>query len=706
MASLQNLANSYIARLAVPLQRRGNETTVYLSSLETLTGETITTNDFAKFGRGILTINPLSPDDIEFVSFTGIDQTDLSATGAIRGLSAVGNDASLDRQPYQGISTPVIISFGVHNLGDLTDYLNEQIALFQAYVDAAVAGNLGTATDTVAGSTFITENLSGRPRSVAASVSQQQLQLTYGAATNPSNGNTFIPVINGTPVTITFKTNLTPLPGEVKIQANAALTKAIVLNLLQNPGTTNSNQVALAASDRTLVGYLSHASVGTTIVSSQKSALLTSITGTTSTVGNTATVTSQANMTLRVNPFTASTNAVDVSYAGGNTATFMAPVTNPRIDLIVYDTDTSALAIRAGSENASPVKPTPENGDIVLCSVYHRVGETKLLERSDGTNGYILSWYIPTLYQPNIVTLTQNDSTGADGALNITSGTTTLNDADHVVGDYAIYNYTSGNISIGATLATGANLKNKILVLKFNQASTLLGTISRPNQGGEGGAMGVVGSVGAHLFPYSVGKVGATSISSPGLGGLSTDFTQFDVWCGSGGAGGVKGLSGGYDGGLGGDGGGGFLIFCAAQLSISGLIINLAGEDGTGGAVEVNHNYLDANGGGGGGGGGAGSFGIFASSFAADTSKYVATLTGGAPGDGSIAVGINGGSPPAQTAASGSGGGASGINAGSNGSNGGTTQIPDGSQGRGGAGANGRGVVGILSPLSPTVFNV
>ncbi|NTW32431.1 MAG: hypothetical protein HGB12_07380, partial [Bacteroidetes bacterium] len=54
--------------------------------------------------------------------------------------------------------------------------------------------------------------------------------------------------------------------------------------------------------------------------------------------------------------------------------------------------------------------------------------------------------------------------TGSDGALNVLSGTTTLNDASHITGDFAIYNYTTGSISAGAILTTGVNFANKILV--------------------------------------------------------------------------------------------------------------------------------------------------------------------------------------------------------------------------------------------------
>jgi len=108
-------------------------------------------------------------------------------------------------------------------------------------------------------------------------------------------------------------------------------------------------------------------------------------------------------MTLAVRPFAIASADVVVSYAGGNTGAFSAPASNPRIDLVVYSTTGSALATRTGTEAASPSEPTPTSGDIVLASVYHRVGETSLKERDDSTNGYIKRWYQPGIYNAGVL---------------------------------------------------------------------------------------------------------------------------------------------------------------------------------------------------------------------------------------------------------------------------------------------------------------
>ena len=108
-------------------------------------------------------------------------------------------------------------------------------------------------------------------------------------------------------------------------------------------------------------------------------------------------------MTLLVQPFSLSDQGFDVVYAGASTTTYTAPVSNPRIDLLVYNANTAAIAYRTGSESASPSKPTPTQYDIVLASIYHTVGETSIKDTSDGTNGYILSWYYPSVYNANLL---------------------------------------------------------------------------------------------------------------------------------------------------------------------------------------------------------------------------------------------------------------------------------------------------------------
>lgn len=262
------LINNYLAYLAAPLNAAGGETTIFVDRITTILGETVQTADFAAFARGILTVNP-EGDGLtsypEQVSFTAVDGTELAFTGAIRGLDK--NSASQSTfQRYHPTNTPVVISIGCQNIADL-----------KAYIDAAVAGTIGTASDTVAGSTKLTKNLGTLARAQAALVVQQV----------------------------------------------------------------------------------------------------------------------SAGLTVQVAPFAIG----DFVYAGGNSPTFVAPVSNPRIDLLAYDKVLAALIIKQGSEAASPAVPQMSGDYIPLAYIYNRVAETSIKDTSDGTNGYIYMWCEPVLLE-------------------------------------------------------------------------------------------------------------------------------------------------------------------------------------------------------------------------------------------------------------------------------------------------------------------
>jgi len=76
---------------------------------------------------------------------------------------------------------------------------------------------------------------------------------------------------------------------------------------------------------------------------------------------------------------------------GSDTASlsgFAAPSANPRID-IVQISSIGVITRKAGTENASPMAPTPDTGNLKLAEVYNRVGQTSIKNTSDGSNGYI-----------------------------------------------------------------------------------------------------------------------------------------------------------------------------------------------------------------------------------------------------------------------------------------------------------------------------
>lgn len=95
------------------------------------------------------------------------------------------------------------------------------------------------------------------------------------------------------------------------------------------------------------------------------------------------------NMTLYIENGSYYIGPVLIKYAGGNTPSFTAPVSHPRIDLVCIDA-TGTITLITGAENVSPVIPTyPTDGRLVICEVTHTVAEVSLKTVSDGVNGYI-----------------------------------------------------------------------------------------------------------------------------------------------------------------------------------------------------------------------------------------------------------------------------------------------------------------------------
>ena len=97
---------------------------------------------------------------------------------------------------------------------------------------------------------------------------------------------------------------------------------------------------------------------------------------------------SSPNMTLKIEAGVVFVGATRVIYAGGNTPSFSAPSSNPRIDIVTIDS-AGTIAITQGTEAASPVAPSYPFNKLVICEVYNRVGETSIKTTDDASNGYI-----------------------------------------------------------------------------------------------------------------------------------------------------------------------------------------------------------------------------------------------------------------------------------------------------------------------------
>lgn len=290
--------------------------------------------------------------------------------------------------------------------------------------------------------------------------------------------------------------------------------------------------------------------------------------------------------------------------------------------------------------------------------------------------------------------------TGADGALTVSSGTTTL---DLGGAKYFQKNYTTITIAAGATLDfTNPNAEGTIVNLKATGAVTIAGTIDlrgvggQASAGGAGGAsQGQSGSNGAdgqdsdYILDTTAhyggaGLLGATNnggnaVSGPvaytltGQGNLYTisDDVLFRrllyVVPGAAGGSGGGGAAGNTDphpdggaGGAGGDGGGALILEVRRALDFTGTI-NADGQDGSVGTAGTGNVPTDTAGGGGGGGGGGGAGGhvivLYNELTAASGTITVNGGDGGAGGNG----GARNGSPAGGTGGGGGSAGAGGA---------------------------------------------
>jgi hypothetical protein len=439
-----------------------------------------------------------------------------------------------------------------------------------------------------------------------------------------------------------------------------------------------------------------------------------------------------------------------VVFAGGNSPAFTAPSANPRIDILTIDS-AGTLAITQGAENASPVAPAYPANKIVLCEVYNRVSETALYDTDPGgSTGYIsrdvrpivqLGGYIATSSQIAVGALTGDKfaslgsipggagvipnanlpafaapkfgGTGADGALNVTSGTTSIDIGSATV---LIKNYTSINISGGATVNfINPNANGSLVILKSLGNVTIAGTLDVSGMGGAGGASvghgstGVAGGSSADILDavaHSIAGIrGQDSGSDGGNTANPASFTvtgvgRFYTLLGSyslyrnmihlapgvgGGSGGGGGNSSGGTGpgtggnsGAGGAGGGALYIECGGNLNFTGTI-NANGSNGSNGgsATNATGTSVTAGGGGAGGGGGGGMILVLYNFLTANSGTVNAN--GGNGGTGANG-GQSSGGPNAGSVGGGGGAGAGGASLLGNG-------------GQGGAGGGGNGVV-------------
>lgn len=557
--------------------------------------------------------------------------------------------------------------------------------------------------------------------------------------TVPTNGQVVPIVINGTTITVTAVTAIGSTANNVLIGGSALAFVTNLVNFLRRPDLTSATQVAASNANQTLLQYVGWAWPGssTTVVPFSLNKNVNGIAGALTSFNITGiTVTSGAwtaqTMQLHVQDGTYYINGTRYLFTGGSTPTVTAPSSHPRIDVLTIDTS-GTLAWTTGAENVSPTAPTYPANKLAICELYNVVGETALYdnENQQAAQGYILNDVRPSVTAgPNLGAIPDDllpdttntrslgssgnqwlniygenvfvngnpiagakfGGTGADGAINVTSGTTTVNLGGAAV---VIKNYTSINVSLGATLAfSNPNSNGTVIVLKSQGNVTIVGTVNASGMGAAGGASatgtgatngnGNPGTAGAALFvKYGAGQGAVFSGSVPGAGGTAPAFIlnmsswtfaqiakypYIGIGAGAGSGDATNSGSTSWSTGVGGNGGPTLIIECAGALNFTGTI-SAAGQNGGNGVV-----VGGASSGAGGGGGGGGGFAAILYNILTSASGTL-TVSGGTGGNvfcigGAVRDGGGGGASFAGAGTVGTTSGTNGAQTGGNGATG------------------------------------
>lgn len=275
----------------------------------------------------------------------------------------------------------------------------------------------------------------------------------------------------------------------------------------------------------------------------------------------------------------------------------------------------------------------------------------------------------PFVTQSGLTGVAKFGGTGADGALGISSGTTTID-----LGSAAVVtkNYTSIAITATGKLAfSNPHANGTTVILKSQGGVTITSSATCIDASGLGGAAGAavsgtnttgnVGTAGASPFgPVPAGTAATSAATGTAGAGFNSGLNMaqtiaskgIPMWTGSGGGSGATGGSGGT-GANAGRGGGALYIECggawnfttASGISVAGVV----GGNGTG---------TDA---GGSGGGAGGSFVALYATLTANSGTVVVTGASGGSGTGGGKGGAGGSNYLTGSSGSGNGGGAGAV---------------------------------------------
>lgn len=278
---------------------------------------------------------------------------------------------------------------------------------------------------------------------------------------------------------------------------------------------------------------------------------------------------------------------------------------------------------------------------------------------------------------------------GSDGALTITTGTTTIDlaGAKTIVKNYSSISITGdGKLAFSNPHATGSIviIKSQGGITLTSSSTSVIDLVGIGAEGGTGGAAGSAGTDGTAstgmwnpTFNFGVGCASTTGVF--GAGGVAPTAAQADPWTtgsgngfkmhrrcillapGSGGGGGAGAINNDAStnegaGGAGGRGGGVLYIECGGAWNFTTGSIDVSGQAGTTApTTAANEGGNSTASGGGGGGGSSGMFLCLYNELTANSGTVIAK--GGVGGNGGSITG-NGGNNGDPDSGGGGGGGA------------------------------------------------
>lgn len=155
-------------------------------------------------------------------------------------LTGVSHDFSGTVVASEIHQTPVTTALSSFNVINNLNFLGNN-ALLTAYVNPTGTSSFTPNNNNLVGASLIATN---------------------AFSTNPTDTQTFILNINGSPITFTFVAAIGVTAGNVLIETTLSATLANLQDLITNPSSTTAKHVALSGPNQTLVGYLTASVIG------------------------------------------------------------------------------------------------------------------------------------------------------------------------------------------------------------------------------------------------------------------------------------------------------------------------------------------------------------------------------------------------------------------------------------------------------------